>query len=119
MLQLSQQRDILQLAEAFLDPLPPSLADGIPRMANRPCIDCATAAPTGVPGHVRRHSQMPTLGDELRRVVSFVGTGSHTLHTRRLFQHKQCGIALRSPIRFQQLRVDDQPLRFSTSRLPL
>jgi len=67
-----QQRDRLQPAEAFFDPLPLLLAEAIGGVPRRPRINRAPAPPSVILRDVRRHVQMPALGHEPDRVKPFV-----------------------------------------------
>jgi hypothetical protein len=57
-----QQRDRLQPTEAFFDPFPLPLTVTISRMMCRSSINRTAAAPSQVLRHMRRHSQVSTLG---------------------------------------------------------
>src|SRR5215470_18478114 len=59
---LPHQRNRLQPAEAFFDPLPLSLTEGVAEMARGAVIN--RTAPTSflVLRHLRRHSQIPAFG---------------------------------------------------------
>lgn len=67
MLEFAHQRDVLQPAEALLDPLSLLLTEVVTGMPRGARID-RTAARSGCDlGYMRRHVHVPTLVDELRR----------------------------------------------------
>jgi hypothetical protein len=70
--QFRHKRNCLQPAEAFVDPLPLSLADGIPRMPRGATINRASARPFVILRHMRYHSQIPILGHKPERVKPLV-----------------------------------------------
>src|SRR5258708_24094399 len=55
---LPHEGNRLQPAEAFFDPLPLLLADGVARVSRRAAIDRAAAPPSQVLRHMRRHPQI-------------------------------------------------------------
>ncbi len=75
--QFTQERNGLQPAEAFFDPLPLSLADGVPRMPCRAAINRASARPFVILRHTRHHPQIATLGHKSQRVKPFVAAHGH------------------------------------------
>src|SRR5450755_4845879 len=89
-LQFAQQCDVLQPAEALLDPLPLLLTDGITGMPRSARID-RTAARTGcVLRHVRGHIRVVTFVDKLRSVISLVAAHRDAPVARYLLQHQKC-----------------------------
>ena len=72
MAHLAHQRDGLQPAEAFLDPLSLSLAQSITGVSGGAAINRASDAPCDVLRHVRGHSHVPALLHETPRIISFV-----------------------------------------------
>src|SRR6266536_2548388 len=101
--QLAHQRNRLQPAETFFDPLPLSLADGITLVPRRSSIDRAAAAPFVVLRHVRRHPQISTLLHKVSRVKPLVAAHRHRPGTSKLLQHDQRGIALRRAVGLKDL----------------
>ena len=65
---LPHQRDGLQPAETFFDPLPLLLADGLTRVPRGAAIDRAASASFQALRHVRRHSQLAALLHQPERV---------------------------------------------------
>ena len=108
--QLPHQRNRLQPAEAFLDPLPLSLAQGIAQMARGASINRTATASFVVLRHVRRHSQIPAFGHKTEGVESFVASYRHRPRSRNLLQHDQRRIALGRAVGLEDFGVDDQPV---------
>ena len=65
---LPHQRDRLQPAETFFDPLPLLLAEGVTRVPLGAAIDRAAPASSQVLRHVRRYSQVAALLHKPERV---------------------------------------------------
>src|SRR5438094_7497453 len=65
---LSHQRDRLQPAEAFFDPFPLLLTDGVARVPSGAAINRAAPASFQVLRYVRRHAQIPALLHKPARV---------------------------------------------------
>ena len=79
MAHLAHERDRLQPAETFLDPLSLSLTERIPSMSCGAAINGAATRSRMVLRHMRHHSHMPTLFHEIPRVKSFISTDAHRL----------------------------------------
>ena len=120
MTHLTHQRDRLQPAEAFLDPLSLSLAEGVTRVPRGAAINRAAAAPRMVLRHMRRHSQIPALFHEIPRVKSFVSAYASPVSCREVFS-SITSAASRSavPLAWNTSASTISPLRFSTNRFPV
>jgi hypothetical protein len=70
--QLAHQRDRLQPAETFFDPLPLPLTDGVACVPRGAAINRAAAAALVVLRHMRPHPQMAAFFHEVARVEPFV-----------------------------------------------
>src|SRR5215472_6948165 len=91
---LPHLRNRLQPAEAFFDPLPLSLTEGVAEMARSAVINRTAPASFLVLRHARRHSQIPAFGHKAEDVESVVATYGHRLRSRNLLQHDQRRVAL-------------------------
>ncbi len=76
---LAHERDRLQPAEAFFNPLPLLLTDGVTRVPRGAAINRAAPASSQVLRHVRRHPQIAALLHKPERVEPFVAA-----HRQRL-----------------------------------
>lgn len=115
MAHLTDQRDRFQPAEAFFDPLPVPLADPVAVVACGALIDGAATVALLVLGHVRRDIQMPALGDEIFRVVSFIGSDRDAIRSSITKAASHSAV----PLAWNDSVLTISPLRFSVSRLPL
>src|SRR6266851_8327276 len=79
-----QQGDGLQPTEAFFDPLPLLLAPTIASKMRGSSVNRAPAPPSQILRHMRRHSQMTTLGHEIPCVEAFVASHRYLFSTRNL-----------------------------------
>ena len=116
---LPHQRDRLQPAETFFDPLPLSLADAITRVPGGAPINRASASPSQVLRHVRRHPQVPALRHETERVVAFVPAHRHRLVPGILSIMTSAASRSAVPLAWNTSLFTISPLRFSTNRFPL
>src|SRR5439155_9382298 len=116
--QLPHERDCLQPSEAFFDPLPLFLADGITRVSCGAAINRAAAAPSQVLRHVRHHLQISALGHKTERVESFVSSNGHRLRAGNPLQHNQRRIPLRRAIGHEYFCVDNQPVAILHQQIP-
>ena len=120
MLQFAQQRDVLQPAEAFFDPLSLLLTEVVTGMPRGARID-RTAARTGrVLRYVRGHVHVATFVDELHSIITLVAAPTVT----RPLPFNCSSItsaASRSarPLAWSNSALTISPLRFSISRSPL
>src|SRR5271157_5092703 len=69
---LTYEGNRLQPAEAFFDPLPLLLAEGVARVSRRAAVNRAAAPPPQVLRYMRRYPQIPALLHEIPRVKPFV-----------------------------------------------
>jgi hypothetical protein len=112
---LPHERNRLQPAKAFLDPLPlVSLADGIPRVPRRAAINRTALAPPQVRRHVRHDLEISALGHKPERVKTFVSSNRQRLRTGKLLQHRQRRISLRRAVG----HVDDQSVAVLHQQIP-
>src|SRR5437588_477688 len=107
---LPHQRNRLQPAEALLDSLSLSLAEGVTCVSRGAAINCTAAAPFEVLRYMRRHPQIPALSDKSVRVESFVSAYRHRLRAGKFLQHHQRRVALRRPIGLEHFRLHDQTI---------
>ena len=114
----AHQRNRLQPAEAFFDPLPFLLTDGIAMMPRRAAIDRAAAWSLLIPGHMRRDVQIPALGDKTQGVKRFVSAHRHPLRSRNLFQHHQRCVSFCPPGGRHRFGLDDQPVAILHQQIP-
>jgi hypothetical protein len=77
MAHFSHQRNRLQPAKAFFDPLPLLLADDVSHVPRGAAINRAPTVPSQVLRHMRHHSQVPALGQKPARVKPYIATHRH------------------------------------------
>src|SRR5258708_39430363 len=90
MLQFAQQRDVLQPAEALLDPFSLLLADVVTSMPRCARIDRTATWPGRILRYVRGHVHVATLVNELRSVISLVRAHRDAPVASQLLQHHKC-----------------------------
>ena len=105
---LPHERNRLQPAEAFFDPLPLLLADDVAGVPRGAAINRAAPAASQILRHVRRHAEIPALLHKIPRVKSFVAAHRHRLGAAKLLQHDQRRIPLRRAVGLKHFRVHDQ-----------
>ena len=84
----------------------------------RSSVNRAPAAPSQVLRHMRRHSQMTTLGHEISRVETLVSAHRHRFSTRNPLQHYQRRIAFCRSLGHEHLCVHDQSIAILHQRAP-
>ncbi len=107
---LPQQRNRLQPAETFFDPLPLFLADTLAHVPCRAAIERAATGPLVILRHLRPHMQVPSFGHEIHRAVALVSACRHPLPARNLLQPHQRRITLCPLVGLEHSRVHDQPV---------
>jgi hypothetical protein len=92
---LAQPAGFLQPSKALLHQPSPAQADGTAGLASRSAIQI-TLASFIVPGHVRRHIQLPRRAHKILGVVGLVGAHGNAARAvlLLLLTHQQRGIAL-------------------------
>jgi hypothetical protein len=118
MAQFARQRDRLEPAEAFFNPLTFLLANLVTSVAGGSGIDGASAGSIGVLRDVRCCVHPATLGYKFSGVVALVGSHRYLLRSRDLLDHQQRRIPLRCPVGLQQLGVCDQPVAVLDEQIP-
>jgi len=113
---LAHERDRLQPAEAFFDPLPLSLADGITRMTPRATINRAAATPFLVLRHVRHNPEISALGHKPERVKPFVSAHGHRLLPGICSSITSPASRSAVPLAWNTSASTINPWRFSTNR---
>src|SRR5215467_8684966 len=117
---LPYKSDSLQPSEALFDPFSLLLTDRVAAMPRGPGVDGASAAALRVLRYMWRDLQMPALGHEILRVVTFVGTYRDLMIARNLLQHSHRRAARSAkPLAGNTSVFTISPLRFSVSRFPL
>ena len=115
---LPHQRNRLQPAEAFFDPLSLPLADPrIPRAAWCGHRSRCRRAARGFAPHAASLADSGTR-HKSARVESFVAAHRHRLRARKLLHHDQRRIALRRPVRLEHFRVHDQSVAVLHQQIP-
>jgi hypothetical protein len=116
---LSHQRDRLQPAEAFFDPLPLLLADGVARVPRGAVIHGAAPASRKVLCHVRRHPQMAAPLHESECVEPFVAADRQRCVPGSFSSMISAASRSAVPFAWKTSASTISPLWFSTNRFPL
>ena len=118
MANLPHERDRLQPAEAFFDPFPLLLADGVTRVPRGAAINRAAPASSQVLRHVWRHAQMAALLHKPERVEPSVTAHRQRLRAGKPLHHDQRRIAFRRTVRLKDFRVHDQSVAVLHQQVP-
>src|SRR5262245_53838191 len=116
---LPHKSDSLQPPETLFDPFSFLLTDRVAVMPRGPGVDRASAAALRVLRYMRRDLQMPALGHEIPRVVTFVGTYRDLMLARNLLQHSHRRGSLCQTIGGKHFRVHYQFIAVLRRQVPV
>ena len=115
---LPHERYRLQPAEAFFDPFPLLLAEGVTRVLRGAAVNRDAPASSQVLRYVRGHAQMAALLHKPDRVESFAAAHRQRLPAGKPLHHDQRRIAFGRPVRPEDFRVHDQSVAVLHQQVP-